>query len=164
MILRSLCVASGALAIAVQLHAVPAPGAEAPPPVPSAVQWHDTPSGLKYADLAAGQGPNPRDGQVVVVQFTGWLKDGTKFDSTYDRGRPFGFPVGSGQVIKAWDEAVRTMRVGGKRRLIVPPSLAYGSKGFPPIIPADATLTFDIEVVRIIDQPPGAPDPAPRRP
>jgi peptidylprolyl isomerase len=152
-----------ALAIGAGLCGATTPAPDAPPPLPSVMQWHETPSGLKYADLAVGQGPTPREGQVVVVHFTGWLKDGTKFDSTHDRGRPFGFPVGSGQVIKAWDEVVRTMRAGGKRRLITPPSLAYGAKGFPPIIPADATLTFDIEVLRIIEQPPPGQRPGTRR-
>ncbi len=122
------------------------------PPLPSVIQWHATPSGMQYADIATGRGPNPTEGQVVVVHFTGWLDDGTKFDSTHDRKKPFGFPVGSGQVIKGWDEGVRTMQVGGKRRLVVPPQLAYGAKGVPGMVPANSRLTFDIELLRIIDK------------
>jgi peptidylprolyl isomerase len=123
------------------------------PPLPSVIQWHATPSGMQYADIAIGRGPNPKAGQVVVVHFSGWLDDGTKFDSTHDRKKAFGFPVGSGQVIKGWDECVRTMQVGGKRRLVVPPQLAYGAKGVPGLVPSNARLTFDIELLRIIDQP-----------
>ena len=128
----------------------PTPGI---PPLPSVIQWHATPSGMQYADVAIGRGPNPREGQVVVVHFTGWLDDGTQFDSTQARKKPFGFPVGSGQVIKGWDEGVRTMQVGGKRRLVVPPQLAYGAKGVPGLVPPNSRLTFDIELLRIIDQP-----------
>jgi len=124
------------------------------PPLPSAVQWHTTPSGLQYADTGMGNGPTPNEGQIVVVHFVGWLDDGTKFDSTRDRGKPFGFPLGSGQVIKGWDEGVRGMHVGGKRRLIVPPALGYGEKGVPPIVPPNAGLVFDVELVRVLDKPP----------
>lgn len=123
-----------------------------PPPLPSAIQWHTTPSGLKYADTVIGKGPTPQDGQIVVVHFTGWLDDGTQFDSTHRRGRPFGFPLGSGQVIKGWDEGVRTMRAGGKRRLVVPSPLGYGEQGLGPVVPPNAQLVFDIELVRIIDK------------
>ncbi|MBX3025473.1 FKBP-type peptidyl-prolyl cis-trans isomerase [bacterium] len=132
----------------------PTPGAEGIPPLPSVVQWHATPSGLQYADTALGNGPTPNDGQIVVVHFVGWLDDGTKFDSTRDRGKPFGFPLGSGQVIRGWDEGVRGMRVGGKRRLVVPPALGYGEKGVPPIVPPNARLIFDVELVRVLDKPP----------
>jgi len=122
------------------------------PLLPSVIQWHATPSGMQYADIAIGRGTSPRDGQIVVVHFVGWLDDGTKFDSTHDRKKPFGFPVGSGQVIKGWDEGVRTMQVGGKRRLVVPPQLAYGAKGVAGMVPANSRLTFDIELLRIIDE------------
>jgi len=118
------------------------------------VQWHTTPSGLQYADTGVGNGATPNEGQIVVVHFVGWLDDGTKFDSTRDRGKPFGFPLGSGQVIKGWDEGVRGMHVGGKRRLIVPPALGYGEKGVPPIVPPNAGLVFDVELVRVLDKPP----------
>lgn len=122
------------------------------PPLPAAIQWHTTPSGLQYADTAIGKGELPRDGQVVVVHFSGWLDDGTRFDSTRERGKPFGFPLGSGQVIKGWDEGVRTMKVGGKRRLIVPPALGYGERGLGALVPPNARLVFDIELVKIVNQ------------
>ena len=124
------------------------------PPLPSVVQWHTTPSGLQYADTAIGNGATPNEGQIVVVHFIGWLDDGTKFDSTRDRGKPFGFPLGSGQVIKGWDEGVRGMHVGGKRRLKVPPALGYGEQGVPPIVPPNASLVFDVELIRVLDKPP----------
>jgi peptidylprolyl isomerase len=108
-----------------------------------------TPSGLKYIDLVAGTGEQPKNGQFVTVQYTGWLLDGRKFDSSLDRGRPFPFPLGQSYVIKGWDEGVSTMKVGGKRRLIVPPELGYAKTGRPPLIPPDSTLVFDIELVGI---------------
>lgn len=136
-------------------HAEPTPGAvQGPPPLPSVVQWHTLPSGLQYADTAIGNGATPADGKVVVVHFSGWLDNGVLFDSTRQRGKPFGFPLGSGQVIKGWDEGVRGMRVGGKRRLIVPPALGYGEHGVPPIVPPNARLIFDIELIRVIDKAP----------
>jgi len=106
---------------------------------------------LRYVDLLTGAGVEPHDGQTVVVHFTGWLADGTQFDSSRVRGKPFGFQLGSRQVIKGWDEGVRGLRVGGKRRLIVPPALGYGPRGLAGIVPPDATLTFDIELLRVID-------------
>ena len=121
-----------------------------PPPLAAMVQWHRTPSGLQYADVVTGSGATPRDGQTAVVHFTGWLDDGTQFDRSRDRQKPFGFQLGAGQVIKAWDEGVRGMRVGGTRRLIVPPPLGYGAKGVPGLVPPNATLTFDIELLRIV--------------
>jgi FKBP-type peptidyl-prolyl cis-trans isomerase len=83
------------------------------------------------------------------VHYTGWLADGTKFDSSVDSGQPFSFIIGTGKVIKGWDEGVATMKVGGKRRLIIPPELGYGATGYPPIIPANAQLTFDVELLEI---------------
>jgi FKBP-type peptidyl-prolyl cis-trans isomerase len=121
-----------------------------PPPLPAMVQWHTTPSGLKYAEIVVGTGAEPRDGQTAVVHFTSWLEDGTQFDSSRDRRTPFGFELGAGRVIKGWDEGVRGMRVGGKRRLIVPPALGYGPQGIPGRIPPNATLTFDIELLRVV--------------
>jgi FKBP-type peptidyl-prolyl cis-trans isomerase len=126
----------------------PRPGG--PPPVPDVLQWHSTASGLKYVDITVGQGATPHDGQTAVMHFTGWLADGTQFDSSRDRHTPFGFQLGSGQVVRGWDEGIRGMRVGGIRRLVVPPDLAYGAAGVPGIVPPNATLTFDVELLRII--------------
>lgn len=153
----SLVAAAGtalAAACAVAAHAQPATPVRSggPPPLPAMVQWHNTPSGLQYAEIKAGNGASPHDGQIAVVHFIGWLDDGTQFDSSRDRKKPFGFPLGSGQVIKGWDEGVRGMRVGGTRRLIVPPALGYGSAGIPGTVPPDATLTFDIELLHIVDK------------
>ncbi len=108
-----------------------------------------TTSGLKYIDLAAGAGAAPQAGQMVTVHYTGWLKDGTKFDSSLDRGQPFRFTLGEGRVIKGWDEGVATMKVGGKRRLIIPSSLAYGTRGASGVIPPNAELTFDVELLGV---------------
>jgi peptidylprolyl isomerase len=143
--------AAFALVLPCGVAAIPTPAAEGPPPLPAMVQWHTTPSGVKYAEVSAGSGAIPNDGQVVVVHFTGWLDDGTQFDSSKTR-KAFGFPLGSGQVIRGWDEGVRGMRVGGTRRLVVPAALGYGSRGVPGRIPPDATLTFDIQLLRIVDQ------------
>jgi FKBP-type peptidyl-prolyl cis-trans isomerase len=134
------------------MRAIPTPAVEGPLPLPAMVQWHTTPLGVKYAEVTVGNGATPRDGQIVLVHFTGWLDDGKQFDNSRHRTKPFGFPLGAGQVIRGWDEGVRGMRVGGKRRLIVPGALGYGSRGVPGRIPPDATLTFDIELLRIIDK------------
>ena len=108
-----------------------------------------TASGLKYTDLVVGTGPSPRPGQTAVVQYTGTLTDGTKFDSSLDHGRPYEFPLGRGAVIKGWDEGIATMKVGGKRHLVVPPALGYGQLGSPPKIPANSTLVFDVELLGV---------------
>jgi peptidylprolyl isomerase len=108
-----------------------------------------TPSGLQYVDLVKGTGATPRAGQIVSVHYTGWLKDGTKFDSSLDRGQPFKFPLGQGRVIKGWDEGVASMQIGGKRKLIIPPGLAYGSQGAGGVIPPNAELTFDVELLGV---------------
>jgi hypothetical protein len=108
-----------------------------------------TPSGLKYTDLVVGTGPSPRVGQTAVVHYTGTLqKDGTKFDSSRDRGQPYPFALGTGTVIKGWDEGVATMKVGGRRQLVVPPALGYGATG-KGTIPPNATLVFDVELLDV---------------
>jgi peptidylprolyl isomerase len=112
-----------------------------------------TASGLGIIDTKVGTGPSPKPGQTVVVHYTGWLdengKKGKKFDSSLDRGQPFEFPLGKGQVIAGWDQGVATMKVGGKRTLIVPPDLGYGSSGAGGVIPPNATLIFDVELLRV---------------
>lgn len=108
-----------------------------------------TDSGLQYYDIEEGDGPSPEAGDTVVVHYTGWLEDGTKFDSSQDRGQPYEFVLGSGGVIPGWDEGVATMQVGGKRQLAVPPDLAYGEQGSGGVIPPDATLIFEVELLEI---------------
>lgn len=122
------------------------------PRVPVKVDEKDyitTANGLKYYDLQAGTGATPTAGQTVVVHYTGWLADGTQFDSSVDRGEPFSFQLGTGGVIPGWDEGVSTMKVGGKRQLVIPPELGYGASGAGSAIPANATLIFEIELIEI---------------
>jgi peptidylprolyl isomerase len=107
------------------------------------------PSGLQYVDLKVGTGASPQTGQTAVVHYTGWLVDGKKFDSSKDRGQPFSFALGRGQVIKGWDEGVATMKVGGVRKLVIPPDLAYGARGAGGVIPPNATLTFEVELLEV---------------
>ena len=107
-----------------------------------------TSSGLKYKDEVVGNGPSPTPGQTVTVHYTGRLENGTKFDSSVDRNQPLSFQIGRGTVVKGWDEGVMTMRVGGKRQLVVPPALGYGAAGRPGI-PPNATLIFDIELLAV---------------
>lgn len=108
-----------------------------------------TASGLKYKDEVIGTGPSPQLGQTVEVHYTGRLENGTKFDSSLDRGQPFKFQIGKGKVIKGWDEGLMTMKVGGKRQLIIPPHLGYGAMGSPPKIPPNSTLIFDVELLDV---------------
>lgn len=108
-----------------------------------------TPSGLQYQDVVTGSGAEAAPGQTAVVHYTGWLTDGTKFDSSRDRGEPFSFSLGAGQVIAGWDQGVAGMKVGGRRKLVIPPDLGYGPRGSPPVIPPDATLVFDVELLEL---------------
>jgi FKBP-type peptidyl-prolyl cis-trans isomerase len=106
-----------------------------------------TASGLEYWDIKVGTGAVASAGMKVKVDYTGWLTNGKKFDSSVGTGRPFDFLLGGGQVIKGWDEGVAGMKVGGKRQLRIPPDLAYGEKGYSPVIPPNATLIFDVQLV-----------------
>jgi peptidylprolyl isomerase len=112
-----------------------------------------TPSGLKIQDIKVGEGASPATGQTCVMHYTGWLYEngqrGRKFDSSVDRGDPFEFPIGTGRVIKGWDEGVASMKVGGKRTLIIPPELGYGARGAGGVIPPNATLIFDVELLGV---------------
>jgi len=108
-----------------------------------------TTSGLKYIDELVGTGKSPLSGQGVVVHYTGTLEDGTQFDSSVDRGKPFSFTIGIGRVIQGWDEGVMSMQIGGKRRLVIPPELGYGAQGAGGVIPPNATLIFDVELLDI---------------
>jgi FKBP-type peptidyl-prolyl cis-trans isomerase len=108
-----------------------------------------TPSGLQYEDLTEGTGAAAKAGDSVEVHYSGWLTDGTKFDSSLDRGQPFGFQLGAGRVIRGWDEGVAGMKVGGKRKLVIPSGLAYGARGAGNVIPPNAELTFEVELLRV---------------
>ena len=108
-----------------------------------------TDSGMRYEIIRKGTGPSPKQGDSVTVNYTGWLEDGTKFDSSVDRSQPFTFKLGVGQVIQGWDDGVATMNVGGISKFYVPPELAYGSKGIGGLIPPDAPLIFEVELLSI---------------
>ena len=107
-----------------------------------------TPNGLQYQDVKVGQGAEAKRGSTAVVHYIGWLTDGKKFDSSRDRGQPFQFGLGAGQVIRGWDEGVAGMKVGGRRTLVIPPALGYGSRNVGPI-PANSTLVFDVELLGV---------------
>jgi len=108
-----------------------------------------TETGLQYEEIVVGEGATPQAGQRVKVHYTGWLTNGTKFDSSVDRGQPFQFTLGRGQVIKGWDEGLSTMKVGGKRKLTIPPELGYGARGAGGVIPPNSTLVFDVELLGV---------------
>jgi FKBP-type peptidyl-prolyl cis-trans isomerase FkpA len=108
-----------------------------------------TRSGLQYEDLVLGGGEAARSGQFVTVHYTGWLTNGKKFDSSVDRGDPFGFALGQGQVIAGWDEGVQGMKIGGRRKLTIPPDLGYGPRGAGNVIPPNATLVFEVELLGV---------------
>ena len=108
-----------------------------------------TPTGLQYWDITVGKGAAAVAGKPVKVHYTGWLTDGKKFDSSVDRNEPFSFPLGGGQVIKGWDQGVAGMKVGGKRQLKIPPDLGYGARGAGGVIPPNATLIFDVELLDV---------------
>ncbi len=125
----------------------------AAPAVAQAQSKVTTPSGLQIIDTVVGTGATPKAGQICVMHYTGWLYNngvkGQKFDSSRDRGRPFEFPIGAGKVIRGWDEGVASMKVGGKRTLIIPPGLAYGTMGAGDAIHSGATLIFEVELVAV---------------
>ena len=108
-----------------------------------------TPSGLEYTDLVVGTGVQPKAGQTVIVHYTGWLTNNQKFDSSKDRNQPFSFTLGKKQVIAGWDEGLSTMKVGGKRRLTIPPDLGYGARGAGNVVPPNATLIFEVELLDV---------------
>jgi peptidylprolyl isomerase len=145
--------ALAAFALCAGLSVAIAAGSIAPATAQTAGKTMTTPSGLQITDTQVGTGAAPKAGQTAVVHYTGWLyvngAKGKKFDSSVDRGEPFEFPVGRGRVIKGWDEGVATMKVGGKRTLIIPPALGYGAAGAGGVIPPNATLVFDVELLGV---------------
>lgn len=120
-----------------------------PPQEATVADEQATSSGLKYVILKEGNGKSPQQGQMVTVHYTGWLTDGTKFDSSVDRGTPFQFQIGVGQVIPGWDEGVSLMKIGEKRKLTIPPRLGYGEQGAGGVIPPNATLVFEVELLGV---------------
>ena len=140
-----------ALASPAVAQTAPAKKAPATPAGPTKVTGEPTKtaSGLEYWDIKVGTGAVAQTGQQVKVDYTGWLTNGKKFDSSVGTGRPFDFKLGAGKVIKGWDEGIIGMKVGGKRQLRIPPDLAYGEKGYPGAIPPNATLIFDVRLVDV---------------
>ncbi len=142
-----------AVALATVLVGAIAAGTSIPAIAQSAGKTMTTASGLQITDTKVGTGVAPRAGQICVMHYTGWLYQngakGAKFDSSLDRGQPFEFPIGTGRVIKGWDEGVASMKVGGKRTLIIPPDLGYGARGAGGVIPPNATLVFEVELLGV---------------
>ena len=118
-------------------------------PANQELAWIELKRGLRYADLEVGEGAEARPGRTLQVHYTGWLEDGTLFQASRDSGRAFVFKLGAGQVIAGWEQGVRGMRPGGRRRLLIPPKLAYGRKGAGSLVPPNATLTFEIELLSV---------------
>ena len=153
--MKTLILAIALLALAVQIAAQTTPAKKTPAapaasgPTKVTGEPTKTASGLEYWDIKVGAGAVAQSGKHVKVDYTGWLTNGKKFDSSVGTGRPFDFVLGGRQVIKGWDEGIVGMKVGGKRQLRIPPDLAYGAAGYPPIIPANSTLVFDVELVDV---------------
>lgn len=147
--------ALAAFALITGLSALVAAGSFTPASAQAIGKTMTTSSGLKITDTKVGTGATPKPGQTCVMHYTGWLYvdgvKGEKFDSSVDRNEPFEFPIGKGRVIRGWDEGVATMRVGGKRTLIIPPALGYGARGAGGVIPPNATLMFDVELLAVKD-------------
>jgi FKBP-type peptidyl-prolyl cis-trans isomerase FkpA len=153
MVTRSLVSFLGAGVLAMLATGVPAARAAdhgvSSPKHDKQVKMITLPTGLKYADLEVGTGPVVKEGMRILVNYDAWLPDGTKFDSSYERREPFSFKVGAGEVIQGWEQGVIGMRVGGTRKLVIPPSLGYGGAGAPPRIPPNATLTFEVRALAV---------------
>ena len=145
---KSLLLISAVLAIGVIALAQQTTKPATPGPTKVTGFGKSTASGVQYWDIKVGTGPSAAAGQKVKVHYTGWLTNGKKFDSSVG-GKPFAFQLGAGQVIQGWDDGVAGMKVGGKRQLKIPPQLAYGEKGYPPVIPPNSTLIFDVELMGI---------------
>jgi peptidylprolyl isomerase len=149
------CLRAPTLALSVALAGATllAAGATTPAAAQTSGSTMTTASGLKIQDTEVGTGATPQAGQTCVMHYTGWLYEngakGQKFDSSLDRGQPFEFPIGRGRVIKGWDEGVASMKVGGKRTLIIPPELGYGARGAGGVIPPNATLLFEVELLAV---------------
>ena len=145
--------AAAAFAIAAAMFSVASDASHSPAMAQAAGKTMTTASGLKIEDTQVGTGASPKTGQTCVMHYTGWLYENgqktKKFDSSVDRNEPFEFPIGVGRVIKGWDEGVSTMKVGGKRTLIIPPDLGYGARGAGGVIPPNATLVFEVELLGV---------------
>jgi FKBP-type peptidyl-prolyl cis-trans isomerase len=146
-LLNTLIVVMAAVAVFAQTKSAARPNTAAPTKVTG--EPTKTSDGLQYWDIKVGTGATAEKGQKVTVHYTGWLTSGKKFDSSVDAGKPFDFKLGNGDVIKGWDEGVAGMKVGGKRQLRIPGDLAYGSKGYPGVIPPNATLIFDVQLLGV---------------
>jgi len=153
--MKTLLLVIGLLALAISGMTQTAPAKRAPalPAVSGPTKVTGAPtknaSGLEYWDIKVGTGAVAQTGQHVKVDYTGWLTNGKKFDSSVGTGRPFEFMLGAGQVIKGWDEGIAGMKVGGKRQLRIPPDLAYGAQGFSTVIPPNSTLIFDVKLLDV---------------